>query len=106
MNEPRFRLERTPAGPKLYHYFAAILRSTGMEQGGVYPLKRFFSNLTQHEKAGRIQRVEGGHKLTQAGKDYFADRFRPGSPQHIEELDVKVMLKGLQQGGPGWIPLS
>lgn len=99
------RLEKTPSGKTLYAYFAAILRVTGMDRGAVYPLKKFLGNFSTHEQAGRIEKADGGYRLTRAGNDYFADRFRKGNPQHISELEVKAMVKGILSGGSGWEPV-
>lgn len=64
------RLSTTPRGRALYTYFAAILEVTGMNSGGVFPLKKFLGNFSGHEKAGRIEKVDGGYRLTPDGIDY------------------------------------
>ncbi len=103
--ERLFRLEQTPAGKALYTYFAAVLIATEMDQGAVYPLKRFLKNFGGHEQAGRIERVPGGHRLTRAGRDYFADRYQPGNPQHVDRREVEAMLRLVRTGkAPGWVP--
>lgn len=97
-----YKLEKTPAGNELFTYFAAILRVTGMDRGAIFPLKKFLGNFSIHEKAGRIEKVGSGYRLTPAGMDYFADRFRAGSRQHVDELDVQSIVKQIQMGGDGW----
>lgn len=98
-----YRLETTPAGKALHTYFAAILIVTGMDQGAVYPLKKFLKNFSGHAQAGRIVKVTGGYQLTRAGRDYFADRLRPGNPQHVDRSAVEAMARLIRSGqAAGW----
>lgn len=101
-----YRLERTPSGKQLFAYFGAILRVTGMDRGEVYPLKKFLGNFATHEQAGRIERVGNGYRLTPEGMEYFADRYRSGSRQHVEEEDVRAMIVRIKAGGEGWEPIG
>jgi hypothetical protein len=99
-----FKLRKTPAGKALYTYTAAILRVTGMDQGKVYPLKKFLGNFSGHVNAGRIQKVSGGFQLTRAGIDYFNDRYNPGNRQHVNRSEVEAMSRLIRSGGaPDWI---
>ena len=105
--ERLYRLEKTPAGSALYAYFAAILIATGMDKGGVYPLKKFLKNFSGHEDAGRIEKAPGGYRLTRAGRDYFADRFAPGNPQRVMRHEVDAMVRLIRIGeAPGWVPVD
>ena len=97
------RLSVTPSGKSLFTYFAAILRVTGMDEGAVYPLDRFLKNFSGHIKAGRIERVADGYRLTSQGRDYFAARYRPGNRQHVEEGEVQEMVRLIRNGGEGWV---
>ena len=102
-----YKLSETPAGTSLYTYFAAILRVTGMDQGKVYPLKKFLGNFSGHVKAGRIQKVSGGYQLTPQGIDYFNDRYSPGSRQHVNRTEVEAMARLIRTGGgPDWVPVD
>lgn len=102
-----YRLSETPRGSMLYTYFAAILSVTDMDKGAAYPLKRFLGNFSGHEKAGRIEKTPGGYRLTRAGMDYFADRFRPGNPQHVNRSNFEAMAKLIRSGkAPGWVPVD
>jgi hypothetical protein len=56
---PLHKLGKTPAGKALYTYFAAILQVTGMDQGKVYPLKKFLGNLVTRPP-GVYTRYPGG----------------------------------------------
>jgi hypothetical protein len=106
--ERLYRLEKTPSsGNPLWTYFAAILIVTGMDEGGVYPLKKFFKNFSTHEQAGRIEKAPGGYRLTRAGRDYFADRFAPGNPQRVMRSEVDAMVRLIRSGqAPGWVPIE
>lgn len=102
-----YRPETTPAGKALHTYFAAIFIVTGMDQGAVYPLKKFLKNFSGHEQAGRIVKVPGGYQLTRAGRDYFADRLRPGNPQHVDRSAVEAMARLIRSGqAAGWVPVD
>ena len=102
-----YKLVKTPAGKALYNYFAAILQVTGMDQGKVYPLKKFLGNFSGHETAGRIQKVSGGYQLTPKGIDYFSDRYNPGNSQHVNRSEVEAMARLIRNGGgPDWIPVD
>jgi hypothetical protein len=102
-----YKLRETPAGTSLCTYFAAILRVTGMDQGKVYPLKKFLGNFSGHVKAGRIQKVSGGYQLTPQGIDYFNDRYSPGSRQHVNRTEVEAMSRLIRHGGgPDWVPVD
>jgi hypothetical protein len=102
-----YRLEKTPTGNALYTYFAAILIATGMDKGAAYPLKKFLKNFSGHEQAGRIEKASGGYRLTRAGRDYFADRFEPGSPQRVMRHEVDAMVRLIRTGQPtGWVPVD
>jgi len=91
----------------LYTYFAAILRVTGMERGESYPLKKVFSNFSGHIKVGRIEKVGTDYRLTGHGVDYFADRYRPGSPQHVDEAEVDAMARMIRSGPTDeWEPVD
>lgn len=90
----------------MFTYFAAILRVTGMDKGAVYPLKNFLGNFSTHLNSGRIEKVQAGYRLTPQGMDYFADRYRRGNRQHVEESDVQAMMRLLRTGGPGWKPMD
>jgi hypothetical protein len=106
--ERLYRLEKAPpAGNELWTYFAAILVVTGMDKGAVYPLKKFFKNLSGHEQAGRIEKATGGYRLTRVGRDYFADRFEAGNPQRVMRNEVDAMVRLIRTGGaPGWVPVD
>jgi hypothetical protein len=96
-----YKLQVTPSGKKLWAYMAAILAVTGMAKGGVFPLNKFLGNFKTHLDSQRIVRVAGGYQLTSVGKDYFQDRFSPGSPQHIDRYEVDQMVRGINTGvGP------
>ncbi|MGE5154801.1 MAG: hypothetical protein ACM3ST_12380 [Bdellovibrio bacteriovorus] len=102
-----YRLERTPAGQALHSYFAAILTVTGMDQGAIYPLKKFLKNFSGHEQAGRVVKVPGGYQLTCAGRDYFADRFRLGNPQHVDRAEAEALARLIRSGqAAGWVPVD
>ena len=102
-----YKLGRTPAGNALYTYFAAILQVTGMDQGKVYPLKKFLGNISGHETAGRIRKVSGGYQLTPNGIDYFSDRYNPGNSQHVNRFEVEAMARLIRNGGgPDWISVD
>lgn len=101
-----YKLSKTPAGKDLYTYFAAILRVTGMDGGAVYPLQKFLGNFSGHLKAGRIEKIDDGYKLTPQGMDYFSDRYKPGSRQHVEENEVQAVIKMITEGGSGWSVLE
>jgi hypothetical protein len=73
-----------------------------MDQGKTYPLKRFLGNFSGHLKAGRIEPNEGDYRLTNAGMDYFRDRYRAGNRQGVNETDVQVYMNNLLNGGAGW----
>lgn len=73
-----------------------------MDRGEVFPLKKFLGNFSTHEQAGRIERVSNGYRLTPDGMEYFADRYRQGSRQHIEEGGVQAMIVKIKAGGEGW----
>jgi hypothetical protein len=106
-SEPMYRLAETPAGKTLYTYFAAILSVTGMDQGAVYPLNKLLGNFSGHTRAGRIEKVPGGYRLTPSGRDYFADRLQPGNPQHIDRHDVEAMARLIRTGrAGGWVPVD
>lgn len=101
-----YKLSKTPSGKELFTYFAAVLRITGMDQGVVYPLKNFFRNFSGHINAGRIERVDEGYKLTPSGIDYFADRYRQGSRQHVDESEVQNVIQQMMKGGDDWVPVD
>jgi hypothetical protein len=102
-----YRLEKKPAGNALYTYFAAILIATGMDKSAVHPLKKFLKNFSGHEQAGRIEKAPGGYRLTRAGRDYFADRFEPGSPQRVMRHEVDAMVRLIRTGqAPGWVAVD
>jgi len=101
-----YKLKKTPAGKALYTYFAAILRVTRMDQGKVYPLKKFLGNFSGHLEAGRIVKVSGGYQLTPEGIDYFNDRYNPDNNQHIEPSEVEVMVRLIRRGGADWVPVG
>lgn len=100
-----YRLSETPQGHALFSYFAAILEVTGMSRGATFPLQKFVSNFSGYLNAGRIERVSGGFRLTQAGMDYFADRFRAGNRQHVSRSDVDHLALSIRTGGSGWEPI-
>lgn len=83
---------------------AAILEVTGMDQGRVFPLKKFLGNFKIHLDNRRIARVDGGYQLTPPGGDYFRDRYSPASPQHIDRAEVEAMIRGITTGigSDGW----
>lgn len=94
-----YKLKNTPkSGRRLWSYMAAILEVTGMDTGQVFNLKRFFSNFSTHIDNGRIEVVSGGHRLTETGIDYFADRYNEGSRQRIYRADVEEMIRGIETG--------
>jgi hypothetical protein len=102
-----FKLRKTPGGKALFTYTAAILKVTGMDQGKVYPLKKFLGNFSTHLNAGRIQKAPGGFQLTLAGIDYFNDRYNPGSRQHVDRSDVEVIAQLIRNGGgEDWEPVN
>jgi len=102
-----YKLKKTPAGKALFTYTAAILRVTGMDEGKVYPLKKFLGNFSGHDQAGRIRKASGGYELTPAGIDYFNDRYNPGSRQHVERSEVEAMVRLIRNGGgPDWEPVG
>ncbi len=108
-DQPQVRFHRlidTPAGTELFTYFAAILRVTGMDRGAVFPLKKFLGNFSTHMQAGRIEEVGIGYRLTRIGQEYFADRYRRGSRQHVDEAEVEVMVRMIRSGGKGWEPID
>ncbi len=92
------RLGKTPSGKALYTYFAAILIATGTDKETTYPLKKFLKNFSDHEQAGRIEKVPGGHRLTRAGRDYLADRYQFSNPQHVDRREVDAMLRLIRTG--------
>ncbi len=100
-----YKLQKTPAGKQLFTYFAAILRVTGMYKGEIFPLKKFLGNFSTHEQAGRIEKVGAGYRLTAVGIDYFADRYRRGSRQHVDKGEVQLMAKQIRTGGEEWEPV-
>ena len=81
-----YKLRKTPARQALYTYFAAIIRVTGMDQGNVYPLKKFLGNFSGHVNEGRIQKVSGGYQLTRKGIDYFNDSVITSYSIHYTKL--------------------
>lgn len=100
------RLVVTPSGGELFVYFAAILQLTGMDRGKVYPLKNFLGNFSGHVSAKRIEKVDGGFRLTEKGMDYFKDRYKTGSKQHVDEQAVQAMVRRIKLGGDGWMSVS
>jgi hypothetical protein len=105
--ERLYRLEKTPSGKALCTYFAAILIATGMDKEATYPLKKFLKNFSGHEQAGRIEKVPGGYRLTRAGRDYFADRYQFGNPQHVDRREVDAMLRLIRTGqAAGWVAVA
>lgn len=94
-----YKLRKTPAGKALYTYFAAILHVTGMDQGKVYPLKKFLGNFSGHVDAGRIKKMPDGYLLTSKGLDYFNDRYNPGNSQYVDRADVKALGRLIRSGG-------
>jgi hypothetical protein len=102
-----YKLKKTPAGKSLFTYTAAILKVTGMDQGKVYPLKKFLGNFSGHEKKGRLQKVPGGYQLTPVGIDYFNDRYKSGNAQHVEQSEVEAIMNLIRNGGgPDWVPIG
>ena len=102
-----FKLRKTPGGKALFTYTAAILKVTGMDQGKVFPLKKFLGNFSPHLQAGRIQKAPGGFQLTRAGIDYFNDRYNPGNRQHVDRSEVEVMARLIRNGGgEDWVPVN
>lgn len=94
-----YKLKKTPkGGRRLWSYMAAILEVTGMDDGQVFNLKRFFSNFSTHIENGRIEIVPGGYRLTEVGINYFADRYNEGSRQRIYRTDVEAMIRGIETG--------
>jgi hypothetical protein len=55
------------------------LRWRRTDAGAAYPLNKFLGNFAGHIKARRIETAPGGHRLTQLGKAYFADRTIPAA---------------------------
>ena len=102
------KLRITPTGRQLYAYMAAILEVTGMDQGSVFPLKKFLGNFKTHLDSGRINRTDGGYQLTPMGIDYFRDRYNPGNPQHIERVEVEIKIRGITGGiqSDDWVKLE
>ena len=98
-NVKLYKLRDTPSGKALYAYMAAILEVMGMDQARVFPLNRFFKNISGHIDNGRIARVDGGYQLTAKGQGYFRDRYALGSPQYITRAEVDAMIKGIREGG-------
>ena len=99
-----YKLRKTPGGKALYTYTAAILKVTGMDQGKVYPLKKFLGNYSGHVNAGRIQKVPGGFQLTRTGIDYFNDRYNQGNRQHVDRSEVEAVARQIRNGGgPDWV---
>jgi hypothetical protein len=102
-----YKLKKTPAGKALFTYTAAILKVTGMDQGKVYPLKKFLGNFSGHVQAGRIQKEPGGYRLTSGGIDYFNDRYKPGNAQHVEQAEVEAIMNLIRNGGgPDWVRIG
>jgi hypothetical protein len=102
-----YKLRNTPAGKDLFTYTAAILKVTGMDQGKVYPLKKFLGNFSGHVSASRIKKVPGGYQLTPTGIEYFNDRYNPGSRQHVNRSEVDTLAKLIcHGGGTDWVPVS
>jgi len=102
-----YKSRKTPAGKALFAYTAAILKVTGMDQGNVYPLKKFLGNFSGHVQAGRIQKESGGYQLTPAGINYFNDRYNPGNPQHVDQSEVEAMVRLIHNGGGSdWVPIG
>lgn len=80
---------------------AAILEVTGIDQGRVFPLKKFLGNFKTHLDSGRIAPAADGYRLTPKGIDYFRDRYTPGNPQYIDRPEVEAMIQGITTGrGP------
>jgi hypothetical protein len=105
--KPFHRLVETPRGKELYTYMAAILSVTGMDKGAIYPLNEFLGDFRGHLDAGRIEKVPGGYRLTPAGLDYFADRYRSGNRQHIDQAAVDAMAGLIRSGeAEGWVPID
>jgi hypothetical protein len=103
-----YKLSKTPSGKALWTYMAAILNATNMDKSQIYPLKKFLGNFKTHLDNDRIKLVQGGYQLTSKGKDYFQDRYSPGSPQHIDKSEVEIMIKGIVTGvGTGdWVAVK
>jgi hypothetical protein len=102
-----YKLRKTPGGKALFTYTAAILKVTGMDQGKVYPLKKFLGNFSGHEKKVRLQKVPGGYQLTPVGIDYFNNRYKPGNAQHVEQSEVEAIMNLIRNGGgPDWVPIG
>ena len=94
-----YKLKNTPkSGRKLWSYMAAILEVTGMNDGQSFNLNLFFTNFRTHIENGRIQVVPGGYRLTDAGIEYFADRYNEGSRQRIYRTDIEAMIRGIETG--------
>ena len=105
-NQNLFKLKETPTGRNLWAYMAAILEVTGMDKGGVFPLRKFFKNFSTHLEIGRIVKVDGGYKLTPLGMVYFNDRYSPANPQHIDRSQVEDYVNGIRSGGSSrWEPV-
>ena len=77
-----------------------------MDHGAIFPLKKFLGNFSTHEHASRIEKVGDGYRLTDAGMDYFADRYRKGNRQHVDEGEVQSMVRQIQAGGEGFEPIG
>lgn len=106
--ETRFyKMAKVPEGRReLFTYFAAILAVTGMDQGKTFPLTRFLKNVSGHVNAGRIEKAEGGLRLTKTGIAYFEDRYRRGPGGPLDLGEVAEISKQIRTGeAPGWIPI-
>jgi hypothetical protein len=103
-----YRLTETPRGARdLATYFAAILSVTGMDRGAVFPLNKFLGNFSTHLVAGRIEAVDGGHRLTAAGLAYFEDRYHHARGGALDRVEVAALAAKIRTGGaPGWVPLD
>jgi hypothetical protein len=45
--------------------------------------------------------------FVQLGRDYFADRYRPGNRQHVDRAEVEAMAHLIRSGGAsGWVPVD
>ena len=89
------KIRITPTGRQLHVYMAAILEVTGMDQGRIFPLKKFLLNFKTHLDNARIERTDGGYRLTPKGRDYFCDRYNLGNQQYVERSEVEKMIHGI-----------
>jgi len=104
-----YKLRETPkSGRRLWSYMSAILEVTGMDQGKVFNLKRFMTNFSTHIEKGRIEKISGGHKLTDTGIEYFLDRYNEGSRQRVYKNDVDAFIHSIERGGNDdeWIKID